>query len=97
MALAVAEKEDVRNPKLIPGAYVRRGTRLYRIVGPQRNAEGRVTGNVEIENVLTLHLSTDTPQMITQWYDLVKPAPAIGNVPLHLQAEMAEHCKAVGL
>ena len=87
---------DVRNPKLVPGAYISRDKRLYLVIGPERDGDGAVTGKVELENALTLHRSADTLDMVTRWYNLVKPAPAVV-VPAHLDAELTEHVKAAGL
>ena len=85
------------SPNLKPGAYIERDGRLFEVIGPERDDAGVITGKMVLENCLTLHRSTDTLDMITAWYSLVKEAPAIGKVPEHLDRELTEHCVAAGL
>ena len=94
--MAVAVAQDVRDPRLVFGAYIRRDTRLLLVVGLERDSKGDPTGKIELENALTLHRYGEKLDVITGCYELVKAAPKV-EVPAHLDEQMAEHCKAAGL
>lgn len=92
----MAVAQDVRDPRLVFGAYIRRDTRLLLVVGLERDGKGDPTGRIELENALTLHRYGEKLDVITGCYELVKPAPK-AEVPAHLYEQLTEHVTAAGL
>lgn len=95
--------------RLQEGCYLSRYDKVYLLLGKEHDDRGCVTGNYVLEDchgeatcvsttskVYVHRQITRTATEITRDYELARAASA-SEVPVHLEQQMVEHCKAVGI